>query len=150
MKDWLISRQRNWGTPIPIIHCDACGAVPVNEADLPVVHSTRQPSDTAKIACPKCHSPNAHRESDTMDTFVDSSWYFLRYLNPKNDTEMFDKSLGRLMPVDLYIGGKEHVVLHLYYARFVNHFLHSGLVPELEPFKRLLVDRSALRARGII
>lgn len=141
LKDWLISRQRNWGTPIPIIHCSDCGAVPVDECDLPVVHSTKTTAHEFKTACPKCKNPNAQRESDTMDTFVDSSWYFLRYLDPKNDTEMFDKKLARSMPVDLYIGGKEHAVLHLYYARLMNHFLHSiGFVPEPEPFKRLLVQ----------
>lgn len=141
LKDWLISRQRNWGTPIPIIHCNDCGAVPVDEFDLPVVHSTKTTVDELKTVCPKCKNPNARRESDTMDTFVDSSWYFLRYLDSKNDTEIFDKNRARSMPVDLYIGGKEHAVLHLYYARFMNHFLHSiGLVPEPEPFKRLLVQ----------
>lgn len=141
LKDWLISRQRNWGTPIPIIHCNDCGAVPVDDSDLPIVHSTDTNVDRLKAACPKCRNPNAQRESDTMDTFVDSSWYFLRYLDTKNDTEIFDKSLAKAMPVDLYIGGKEHAVLHLYYARFMNHFLNSiGLVPEPEPFKRLIVQ----------
>ncbi len=142
LKDWLISRQRTWGTPIPIIHCNDCGTVPVAESDLPVVHSMNTNIDNLKTVCPKCKNPNAIRESDTMDTFVDSSWYFLRYLDPKNDTEIYDhRKLARFMPVDLYIGGKEHALLHLYFARFVNHFLHSiGLVPQPEPFKRLLVQ----------
>ncbi|KAJ6647423.1 putative leucine--tRNA ligase, mitochondrial [Pseudolycoriella hygida] len=141
LKDWLISRQRSWGTPIPIIHCGDCGAVPVKECDLPILHSQISDASQLKATCPKCKNPNAHRESDTMDTFVDSSWYFLRYLDSKNGQEMFDKRMAKCMPVDLYIGGKEHAVLHLYYARFMNHFLHRiGLVPEPEPFKRLLVQ----------
>ncbi|KAG4073792.1 hypothetical protein HA402_001016 [Bradysia odoriphaga] len=141
LKDWSISRQRHWGTPIPIVHCPNCGAVPVDESDLPVLHSTNTDADQMTTACPKCKNPEARRESDTMDTFVDSSWYFLRYLDPNNDSKIFGESLARTMPVDLYIGGKEHALLHLYYARFVNHFMHSmGLVPEEEPFKRLLVQ----------
>ncbi|KAG4081191.1 hypothetical protein HA402_014639 [Bradysia odoriphaga] len=141
LKDWLISRQRHWGTPIPIIHCQDCGAVPVAESDLPVVHSMNTSTDQLKTTCPKCKNPNALRESDTMDTFVDSSWYFLRYLDPKNDTDICDKNLARIMPVDLYIGGKEHALLHLYYARCMNNFLHTiGLVPHAEPFKNLVVQ----------
>lgn len=141
LKDWLISRQRNWGTPIPIIHCSHCGAVPVDESALPVLHSTNTTPDTLRTVCPKCQNPNAQRESDTMDTFVDSSWYFLRYLDATNAAEIFAKNSAKAMPVDLYIGGKEHAVLHLYYARFMTHFLHSiGFVPEREPFKRLLVQ----------
>lgn len=138
LKDWSISRQRRWGTPIPIVHCQKCGTVPVDESDLPVVHTNTNDLTTT---CPKCKNSDARRESDTMDTFVDSSWYFLRYLDPSNDTNIFSEKLAKAMPVDLYIGGKEHALLHLYYARFVNHFLHSiGLVPEPEPFKRLLVQ----------
>lgn len=97
--------------------------------------------DWRNTICPKCYG-KAKRETDTMDTFVDSSWYFLRYLDPKNDKEMFCKEKAKnMLPVDLYIGGKEHAVLHLYYARFVNHFLYSlGLLPEREPFKKLLVQ----------
>lgn len=138
LQDWLISRQRYWGTPIPIVHCDSCGAVPDKRENLPV---TLECVKKGHAECPKCGQP-ARRESDTMDTFVDSSWYFLRYLDSKNETEIFDKTKAReMMPVDLYIGGKEHAELHLYYARFINHFLHSqGLVPEPEPFKRLLVQ----------
>ncbi|XP_014217387.1 probable leucine--tRNA ligase, mitochondrial [Copidosoma floridanum] len=153
LRDWLISRQRYWGTPIPIIHCEKCGAQPVPRSQLPVVlpkldQSLEKQNSTlsnAKVwlntSCPKCDGP-AKRETDTMDTFVDSSWYFMRYIDPKNDKEMFSKDKAfRDMPVDLYIGGKEHAVLHLYYARFVNHFLYQlGLVPTREPFKQLLVQ----------
>lgn len=153
LRDWLISRQRYWGTPIPIIYCTACGVQPVPREQLPVVLPTvsqmfektnsvlTENTQWRSTTCPKCHGP-AKRETDTMDTFVDSSWYFLRYIDPNNDKEMFDKDKAkRMTPVDLYIGGKEHAVLHLYYARFVNHFLHSlGLLPEREPFKKLLVQ----------
>lgn len=152
LKDWLISRQRYWGTPIPIIHCESCGAVPVNEKDLPIKlpelegdvvgQPLSQNAEWLKCECPKCGSSSAKRESDTMDTFVDSSWYFLRYLDAKNQADIVDKEIGKnLMPVDVYIGGKEHAVLHLYYARFMNHFLHQqGYVAKAEPFKRLLVQ----------
>ncbi|KAJ8954021.1 hypothetical protein NQ318_004314 [Aromia moschata] len=153
LRDWLISRQRYWGTPIPIVHCKKCGSQPVPRKDLPVVLpelselSQRGGSHLAQVegwtktSCPQCRGP-AKRETDTMDTFVDSSWYYLRYLDPRNTGEMFDKEKAmRLMPVDLYIGGKEHAVLHLYYARFIAHFLYSlGLLPEREPFKRFLVQ----------
>lgn len=149
LRDWLISRQRFWGTPIPIIHCPSCGTVPVPDSQLPI----ELPLDSVGIplaqnaqwlatTCPKCQSPQAKRESDTMDTFVDSSWYFLRFLDPKNEQDLFSPKLAhRLMPVDLYVGGKEHAVLHMYYARFMNHYLHSkGLISSSEPFKRLLVQ----------
>ncbi|CAH0546082.1 unnamed protein product [Brassicogethes aeneus] len=153
LRDWLISRQRYWGTPIPIIHCPNCGTRPVPKENLPVVLpklkklSVKGVSQLAEIdewvtcECPKCKGP-AKRETDTMDTFVDSSWYYLRFLDAKNDKEMFGRDKAMTMsPVDLYIGGKEHAVLHLYYARFIAHFLHSlGLLPEREPFKRLLVQ----------
>ncbi|XP_037807422.1 probable leucine--tRNA ligase, mitochondrial [Lucilia sericata] len=147
LNDWLISRQRYWGTPIPMINCDKCGVVPVPDEQLPVIlpekliHEKNR-EDSLKCSCPKCNNPNAIRESDTMDTFVDSSWYYLRYLDPHNTKEIFDKNIiAESMPVDLYIGGKEHAVLHLYYARFMNHFLHSlGLVSSSEPFSRLLVQ----------
>ncbi|KFB37367.1 hypothetical protein ZHAS_00004663 [Anopheles sinensis] len=149
LRDWLISRQRFWGTPIPIIHCPTCGPVPVPERDLPVKLPTEsvgiplaQNHDWLKATCPSCQRVDCTRESDTMDTFVDSSWYFLRFIDPRKRDAMFDRSLAhRLMPVDLYVGGKEHAVLHLYYARFVAHYLHSkGLLPSPEPFKRLLVQ----------
>ncbi|XP_076272957.1 leucyl-tRNA synthetase, mitochondrial isoform X2 [Rhynchophorus ferrugineus] len=152
LRDWLISRQRFWGTPIPIIHCKKCGSVPVDRGDLPVKlpklsqlsRKDKSPlqddSSWLNTTCPSCGG-DATRETDTMDTFVDSSWYFLRYLDPKYNREMFSKDKAfKMTPVDLYIGGKEHAVLHLYYARFVSHFLHSlGMLPEREPFKRLLV-----------
>ncbi|XP_030372518.1 probable leucine--tRNA ligase, mitochondrial [Scaptodrosophila lebanonensis] len=143
LQDWLISRQRYWGTPIPIVHCPKCGAVPVPEDHLPVQLPPRQAGkDALNCACPKCGHAQAKRETDTMDTFVDSSWYYLRFLDAHNDERIFDKNLvAECMPVDLYIGGKEHAVLHLYYARFINHFLHScGLSPTSEPFSRLLVQ----------
>lgn len=151
LKDWLISRQRFWGTPIPIVHCTNCGPVPVPEKDLPVELPTKDKSMVGvplsqnlawiECKCPSCGG-DAHRETDTMDTFVDSSWYFLRFLDPHNKSDIFDSKIARkFMPVDLYVGGKEHAVLHLYYARFINHFLHSkGLVSHPEPFKRLLVQ----------
>ncbi|XP_049535379.1 leucine--tRNA ligase, mitochondrial [Anopheles darlingi] len=149
LRDWLISRQRFWGTPIPIIHCPSCGPVAVPEQDLPVRLPTdsvgvplAQNADWLRAECPSCKRTDCHRESDTMDTFVDSSWYFLRFADPHNRKAMFDRSAAHhLMPVDLYVGGKEHAVLHLYYARFVAHYLHSkGLLPASEPFKRLLVQ----------
>ncbi|KAJ9592009.1 hypothetical protein L9F63_001448, partial [Diploptera punctata] len=153
LRDWLISRQRYWGTPIPIVYCENCGPQPVTYSELPVVlPSVDKLSNSGKLSlleatdwintkCPKCGN-NATRETDTMDTFVDSSWYFLRYLDPKNKEIPFSKEkANQNMPVDLYIGGKEHAVLHLYYARFLNHFLHSiGLVPHREPFQQLLVQ----------
>lgn len=144
LKDWLISRQRYWGTPIPIIHCINCGTVPVPENELPIILPTKknQLNDQPLIKCPNCKNVTGKLETDTMDTFVDSSWYFLRFLDSNNLLKMFDETLAqKLMPVDLYIGGKEHAVLHLYYARFINHFLHSlNLLPHSEPFKRLLVQ----------
>ncbi|TDG53315.1 hypothetical protein AWZ03_000130 [Drosophila navojoa] len=143
LQDWLISRQRYWGTPIPIVHCSKCGAVPVPEEQLPVSLPPRDAGkDSLLCDCPKCGQSGAQRETDTMDTFVDSSWYYLRYLDAHNPNEIFDAKLANdFMPVDLYIGGKEHAVLHLYYARFMNHFLHScGLSPTSEPFSRLLVQ----------
>ncbi|XP_076626527.1 leucyl-tRNA synthetase, mitochondrial isoform X2 [Colletes latitarsis] len=151
LQDWLISRQRYWGTPIPIIHCSHCGAQPVPHNQLPVVlpeitFSNKRctlldSKDWLNTSCPKCGG-QATRESDTMDTFVDSSWYFLRYIDPKNTKEMFDvDKVKKMFPVDLYVGGKEHATLHLYYARFISHFLHSeGLLPSKEPFKQLLVQ----------
>lgn len=147
LRDWLISRQRYWGTPIPIINCNSCG--PVVDKNIPVklpefdkkALEKGATFDSIDVNCPKC-GQLSKRETDTMDTFVDSSWYFLRYIDPKNSKEMFDVNKAmKMTPVDLYIGGKEHAVLHLYYARFISHFLHSlGLLPEREPFKRLLVQ----------
>ncbi|HVX58183.1 MAG TPA: class I tRNA ligase family protein, partial [Candidatus Saccharimonadales bacterium] len=150
LRDWLISRQRYWGTPIPIIYCDDCGMQPVPEKDLPVILpedvefelSGRSPlierEDFVNTTCPKC-SKAAKRETDTMDTFVDSSWYYLRYLDSKNGKAAFDTELiNKWMPMDHYIGGIEHAILHLMYARFVTKFLHDyhGLNFE-EPFKKL-------------
>ncbi|KAL1959382.1 hypothetical protein VTO42DRAFT_2185 [Malbranchea cinnamomea] len=153
LRDWLISRQRYWGAPIPIIHCDHCGPVPVPEdqlpVELPVVDGSRfkekagNPLESAKdwlhTACPKC-GEDAKRDTDTMDTFVDSSWYFLRFLDPFNDKAPFSPALAR--PVDTYIGGIEHAILHLLYSRFIYKFLaQEGLVPSgpaPEPFLRLI------------
>jgi leucyl-tRNA synthetase len=152
LKDWLISRQRYWGTPIPIVHCSSCGAVPVPESDLPVVlpvvdslsvkgrSPLLQAEEWVNTSCPSCGGPGK-RETDTLDTFVDSSWYFARYLDPDNKTLPVGKEASKNLPVDLYIGGKEHATLHMYYARFVTHFMHQiGLSPVKEPFQSLLVQ----------
>eukprot|EP00118_Oscarella_pearsei_P000345 m.4747 g.4747 ORF g.4747 m.4747 type:complete len:812 (+) comp11215_c0_seq2:181-2616(+) len=152
LSDWLISRQRYWGAPIPIIHCPKCGPLPVPDQDLPVtlpegislVEKGRsvleEEKDWVNCLCPCSEKRPSRRETDTMDTFMDSSWYFLRYLDPHNSDKAFDTQQARLgMPVDLYVGGKEHANLHLLYARFITHFLHDqGLVDCKEPFKRLL------------
>ncbi|OIO66153.1 leucine--tRNA ligase [Candidatus Woesearchaeota archaeon CG1_02_57_44] len=156
LRDWLISRQRYWGTPIPIIHCEACGTVPVPEKDLPV----RLPEDVqftgegnplessasfTKADCPACGKP-ARRETDTMDTFVDSSWYFLRYCDPKNKELPFGKEASQWMPVSQYIGGIEHAVMHLLYARFFTKALRDlGLIDIDEPFHRLLCQGMVLK-----
>ncbi len=153
LRDWLISRQRYWGTPIPIIHCDACGEVPVPTEQLPVELPDSdgldlQPkgssplgaaSDWVNVSCPKCGSA-AKRDSDTMDTFVDSSWYFLRYLNPNSETEAFNLDQAKQWaPVDQYVGGVTHAILHLLYSRFFTKVLHDmGMVDFQEPFTRLL------------
>ncbi|KAL1130657.1 hypothetical protein AAG570_011899 [Ranatra chinensis] len=136
LRDWLVSRQRKWGTPIPIVHCLSCGPVPLELKHLPVLLDADE-----FTPCPRCGSRSS-REQDTLDTFVDSSWYFLRYLDSRNRTELFCKNVAsKMMPVDVYVGGKEHAVLHLYYARFMTHFLHSiKLLNDPEPFKRLLVQ----------
>ena len=153
LKDWGVSRQRYWGTPIPVVHCKACGIVPVPEEQLPVV----LPKDVAftgkgksplaqldsfvKTACPKCGAA-AERETDTMDTFVDSSWYFLRYIDPKNEGLPFDAAKAKpWFGVDQYIGGVTHAILHLLYARFWCKFLRDiGLVAVDEPFKNLFTQ----------
>jgi len=152
LKDWGISRQRYWGAPIPIIYCDDCGIVPVPYEDLPVrlpldveftgIGNPLDSSESFKsVKCPKCGKP-ATRETDTMDTFVESSWYFLRYCSPKNDKAPFDKDEVKYwMPVDQYIGGVEHAILHLLYSRFYTKVLRDlGYVDFDEPFERLLTQ----------
>lgn len=153
LRDWGISRQRYWGTPIPIIYCDRCGIVPVPEGDLPVKLPRKVPF-TGKggsplleskaflnVTCPKCHK-RGRRETDTMDTFVDSSWYFLRYTNPYvSDRPIHTQAADYWMPVDQYIGGIEHAVLHLLYARFFTKVIRDlGLIKVDEPFTRLLTQ----------
>jgi len=153
LRDWLISRQRYWGCPIPVIHCAKCGAVPVPEKDLPVVLPELEnftPRDDGKsplakatawmnVPCPQCGAP-AERESDTLDTFIDSSWYFLRYTDPKNSTKFADADkIASWMPVAFYSGGAEHTTMHLLFARFFQKVLFDlGLVKNVEPFKHRL------------
>jgi len=155
LRDWGISRQRYWGTPIPIIHCDEHGAVPVPEKDLPVVlpqdcvpdgsgNPLNRREDFLKCQCPVCGKP-ARRETDTMDTFVDSSWYFMRYCDPKNEQAMVADGTQYWMPMDQYIGGIEHAILHLLYARFWTKVMRDlGLVKIDEPFTRLLTQGMVL------
>ena len=170
LRDWLISRQRFWGTPIPIIHCNSCGLVPVPQSQLPVelpdakgldlkpkgTSPLGAASDWVNVACPKCNAP-AKRDADTMDTFVDSSWYFLRYTSVNNHDVAFDKkSVETWLPVDQYVGGVTHAILHLLYSRFFTKVLHDlGLLNFTEPFTRLLnqgmvlMDGSAMsKSRG--
>ena len=158
LRDWLISRQRYWGTPIPMIHCDCCGWVPEKEENLPVMLPTdveftgkgESPLTTSKTfvdtTCPVCGKP-AKREIDTMDTFLDSSWYFLRYCDARNTKEAFNKEkTDYWMNVDQYIGGVEHAILHLMYARFFQMALYDmGYVSQEEPFKNLLTQGMVIK-----
>ncbi len=153
LRDWLISRQRYWGCPIPIIYCPSCGAVPVPEKDLPVLlpesvefkpkgeSPLKGVPEFVNVKCPSCGKP-ARREIDTMDTFVDSSWYFLRYISPGLDDKPFEKKdVDNWLPVDQYIGGVEHAILHLLYSRFIVKVLYDmGLIGFDEPFKRLFTQ----------
>ncbi|KAH7008099.1 hypothetical protein EDB80DRAFT_427537 [Ilyonectria destructans] len=162
LRDWLISRQRYWGTPIPIIHCDSCGPVPVSEEQLPVElpevdghwteGRTGNPLDSTpdfvNTTCPKCEGA-ARRDTDTMDTFVDSSWYYARFADPHNKEQLISPEAGKTLPVDTYLGGIEHAILHLLYARFIYKFLATThLLPQYseetshsaEPFKRLITQ----------
>ena len=172
LRDWLISRQRFWGTPIPIVHCDTCGLVPVPENQLPVELPDAKgldlkpkgssplgaASDWVNVKCPKCNAP-AKRDADTMDTFVDSSWYFLRYTSVNHHDVAFDKkAVDTWLPVDQYVGGVTHAILHLLYSRFFTKVLHDlGMLTFNEPFTRLLnqgmvlMDGSAMsKSRGTL
>lgn len=162
LRDWLISRQRYWGAPIPIIHCDTCGTVPVPDEELPVLlpevdnhwaqgkagNALESSPDFVETECPKCSGP-ARRDTDTMDTFVDSSWYYARFADPQNPNQLFSPEAAKSLPVDIYIGGVEHAILHLLYARFIYKFLATTpLIPQYseadapsaEPFKRLITQ----------
>jgi leucyl-tRNA synthetase len=158
LRDWLISRQRYWGCPIPMIDCPECGLVPVPRDQLPVVlpdvedYAPKGQSplalaeDWVRVECPACGG-QARRETDTMDTFVDSSWYFFRYTDPGNEQAIFDREKAEYwMPLDQYIGGVEHAILHLLYARFVTKFLYDiGLSPVTEPFMRMFTQGMLVR-----
>jgi leucyl-tRNA synthetase len=158
IKDWGISRQRYWGTPIPMIHCDQCGIVPVPEADLPVrlplgvkiTGKGRSPLETVEcfmnVKCPNCGA-QGRRESDTMDTFVDSSWYFYRYCDPRNEGAPFDTgTVEPWFPIDQYIGGVEHAILHLIYSRFWTKMMRDiGLIHHSEPVKRMFTQGMVIK-----
>ena len=161
LKDWLISRQRYWGAPIPIIYCDDCGEVLVKEEDLPVLlpynvefkpdgeSPLKKSEEFMNCTCPKCGKP-AKREADTLDTFVCSSWYYLRYPDAKNNMKAFDKEIvDKMLPVDIYIGGKEHAAMHLIYARFMTKALRDlGYLSFDEPFKKLVHQGMILGSDG--
>lgn len=158
LRDWLVSRQRYWGAPIPVIYCPECGVVPVPQEDLPVllpenvrfdagvVSPLADAEEFVKCKCPKCGA-DARRETDTMDTFICSSWYYLRYTDPRNTQAPFDMGKGDYwMPVDQYIGGIEHAILHLLYSRFFTKVLKdAGLINANEPFKNLLTQGMVLK-----
>ena len=156
LRDWGVSRQRYWGTPIPIIYCDDCDAVPVPEEDLPVVlpenveftgHGSplKDMPEFVNVSCPKC-GKDARRETDTFDTFVESSWYFARYASPDSNTAMLDEREAYWMPVDQYTGGIEHAILHLLYSRFFQRVMRDeGLTAESEPFANLLTQGMVLK-----
>jgi leucyl-tRNA synthetase len=151
LRDWVVSRQRYWGVPIPVIHCKKCGALPVPEDQLPVLLPEIEdylPRDDGKsplakvrdwveVKCPKCGG-QAERETDTLDTFVDSSWYYLRYTDPQNDLELASpEKMDKWMPIDLYSGGAEHTTMHLLYSRFWHKVLFDlGLVKDSEPYRK--------------
>jgi leucyl-tRNA synthetase len=161
LRDWLISRQRYWGTPIPVVYCDVCGMVPVPEDQLPVVlplDAEFTPTGQSPLVtheaflhttCPQCGGP-ARRETDTMDTFVDSSWYWFRYTSPQDDREAVDpRAVERWTPVDLYCGGIEHAILHLLYARFFTKVMRDlGLIEQGEPYLRLRNQGMILAEEG--
>jgi leucyl-tRNA synthetase len=163
LRDWGISRQRYWGTPIPMIHCDGCGVVPVPEDELPVVlpkaiEITGQGKsplaaipDFVNVRCPKC-SGNARRETDTMDTFVDSSWYFYRYTDPRNESAPVSADIANYwFPIDLYIGGIEHAILHLIYSRFWTKVMRDlGLVDVAEPVTQLVSQGMVLKDGAVM
>jgi leucyl-tRNA synthetase len=158
LRDWLVSRQRYWGAPIPMLYCEKCGTVPVRDEDLPVklpkdvdfsVQGVSPLATSPSFRYAACHQcgGNARRETDTMDTFVDSSWYFLRFIDPQNDTKPFEPALiHQWMPVDQYVGGIEHAILHLMYSRFFMMALHdSGWTESDEPFQNLLTQGMVLK-----
>ncbi|EED36342.1 leucyl-tRNA synthetase [Luminiphilus syltensis NOR5-1B] len=156
LRDWGVSRQRYWGAPIPVINCERCGAVPVPEADLPVVLPTdvafegvgsplKRMPEFRNAPCPTCGEP-ATRETDTFDTFMESSWYYARFASAGSDNAMLDAEADRWLPVDQYVGGIEHAILHLLYARFFHKLMRDeGLVSSDEPFKRLLTQGMVLK-----
>ncbi|MGB9808899.1 MAG: class I tRNA ligase family protein, partial [Caldanaerobacter sp.] len=161
MRDWLVSRQRYWGAPIPIIHCERCGIVPVPEEDLPVLlpydvefeptgeSPLKKHAGFMNVTCPKCGGP-ALRDPDTLDTFVDSSWYYLRYPDNKNDKEPFNKEwINKMLPVDKYVGGAEHATMHLLYSRFITKVLRDlGYLDFDEPFLSLVHQGTILGPDG--
>ena len=164
LHDWIFSRQRYWGEPIPIIYCDRCGTVPVPEKDLPVklpVVQSYKPADTGEsplanitdwvnTKCPKCGG-DAERETDTMPNWAGSSWYYLRYCDPNNNNEFVSRKLSDYwMPVDHYEGGQEHITLHLLYSRFWHKFLYDlGLVRDSEPYRVRTIHGVVLGEGGV-